>query len=123
MKQILLGFATLLLIAIQVLAQDTPPYWSLGGNTSATSASKLGTINNINLRVYTNNLERLRISAAGLVGIGTTIPTEKLQVNSSAKTNALRVQVGGATKLLVHGNGGISIGNGSTPPTNGLYVS
>ncbi len=32
------------------------------------------------------------------------------------------MQVNGLTKLLVHSNGGVSIGSGATPPANGLYV-
>ncbi|MEJ7676439.1 MAG: hypothetical protein WKG06_00870 [Segetibacter sp.] len=104
-------------------AQNTSPYWSLAGNSNATSTSKLGTTNAINLRLLTNNAERMRITTTGNVGIGTTNPTERLHINSASGTNALRVQVNGSTKLLVHKDGGVSIGSYVTPPANGLYVS
>lgn len=62
-------------------------------------------------------------SNAGLVGIGTTSPTERLHINSASGANALRVQVNGFTKLLVHSGGGVAIGLTATPPPNGLTVS
>lgn len=107
----------------KTIAQNTSPYWSLAGNSNATSTSKLGTTNAINLRLLTNNAERMRITTTGNVGIGTTNPTERLHINSASGTNALRVQVNGSTKLLVHKDGGVSIGSYVTPPANGLYVS
>jgi hypothetical protein len=123
MKKIFLSITALFSFIVIVNAQNTSPYWSLAGNSNATSSSKLGTTNAINLRLFTNNLERMRITTSGLVGIGTTSPIDKLHVNSPSGTNALRAQVNGATKLLVHGGGGVAIGANSTPPSNGLYVS
>ncbi|MBA4167902.1 MAG: hypothetical protein H0X41_10235 [Chitinophagaceae bacterium] len=70
------------------LAQNTSPYWSLSGNSTATSASKLSTTNNIPLRLFTNNVERLRIEAAGNIGIATTAPKGKLSIQSSGSTPA-----------------------------------
>jgi hypothetical protein len=104
-------------------AQNGTPYWSTLGNSNATSTSKLGTTNAINLRLFTNNAERMRISTSGMVGIGAVSPTERLHVNSLTGTNALRVQVNGNTKLLVHSGGGVAIGGNIAPPTNGLYVN
>ena len=124
MKKI--SFLITMLVALIIIsnAQNTSPYWSLAGNSNATTSSKLGTTNNISLRFYTNNMQRMIInSAAGFVGIGTTTPTERLHINSASGTNALRVQVNGFTKFLVHGGGGVTIGSGTTPPPNGLYVS
>jgi hypothetical protein len=59
---------------------------------------------------------------AQLVGIGTETPNSKLQINSEVGTNPLRVQINRLTKLLVHNNGGVSIGINETPPPEGLYV-
>jgi hypothetical protein len=104
-------------------AQNGTPYWSTLGNSNSTSTSKLGTTNAFNLRLYTNNLERVRITTTGLVGIGTISPTERLQVNSAAEANPFRAQVNGATKFLVHRYGGVAIGANVIPPANGLYVA
>src|SRR6185295_3531061 len=123
MKKIFSLLTVLSTLLIYGYAQNTSPYWSLAGNSNATSSSKLGTTNAINLRIFTNNLERARVTTAGLVGIGTTTPDSRLHVNSSAGQNAIRAQVNGSTKFFVDDLGGTSIGGTSTPPANGLYVS
>jgi hypothetical protein len=114
-------FATLLNSPI-LMAQNTSPYWSLAGNINATSSSKLGTTNAIPLRIFTTNSERIRINTSGLVGIGTTAPNSRLHVNASLGQQAIRAQVNGTTKFLVHDKGGVAIGSGDVPPANGLYV-
>src|SRR2546423_10551092 len=80
----ILGTFTLLLtlFSIQKLAaQNTSPYWSLAGNSTASNTtSKLGTTNAVNLRLFTKNLERVRIDTLGRVAIGTTAPGFKLHV-------------------------------------------
>ncbi len=98
--------------------------WSLAGNNNASANSRLGTTNNISLRFYTNNVQRMRIdSEAGWVGIGTLTPTDRLHVNSASSANAFRAQVNGLTKFLVHSGGGVAVGGNGTPPVNGLYVA
>lgn len=124
MKLNLFSISTLILLSMHVNAQNSSPYWSLAGNNNVTSSSKFGTTNNYSVRFYTNNTQRMIInSPAGLVGIGTTTPTDQLHVNSAVGTNPLRVQVNGYTKLFVHSAGGVAIGATATPPANGLYVS
>jgi hypothetical protein len=54
--------------------------WALTGN-SITGTEFLGTTNNQPLVIRTNNVERLRVTATGNVGIGTAAPTERLQVS------------------------------------------
>src|SRR5258706_12907196 len=102
MKKIfsLLTFLSALLIYGN--AQNTSPYWSLAGNSNATTSSKLGTTNAVSLRFLTKNSERMRIDTLGRVGIGTTSPSDKLHINSAAGFNAFRAQVNSSTKLLVH---------------------
>jgi hypothetical protein len=72
----------------KLAAQNTSPYWSLAGNSNASSTiSKLGTTNAINLRLFTNNLERVHINYTnGYVGIGTTAPAYKLHVVNTVTT-------------------------------------
>jgi hypothetical protein len=54
--------------------------WLLGGNTLA-SVQNLGTQSNHDLPIITNNTERMRVTTTGNVGIGTTGPSERLQVS------------------------------------------
>ena len=123
MKNIYLSIVILFALIINGRAQNTSPYWSLVGNNNATSSSKLGTTNAINLRLFTNNSERIRINTSGLVGINATSPTARLQVNSSTGQDPFRAQVNAITKFILKTNGGATIGGGSTPPSNGLYVA
>src|SRR5260221_2136590 len=123
MKNTYLSIIILFVLVINSRAQNTSPYWSLAGNSNATTSSKFGTTNAVPLRFLTKNLERMRVDTLGRIGIGTISPTDKLHVNSASGVNAFRAQVNGSTKLLVHSGGGVSVGSGSTPPSNGLYVS
>lgn len=67
--------------------------------------------------------ERMRITEAGDVGIGSASPDARLLVRGEAGETAFRVRVEGTTKLLVAGNGGVAIGqNFSSLPTDGLRV-
>lgn len=124
MKQIFFSISILIILSINVIAQNSSPYWSLAGNNNVNKSSKFGTTNDYSVRFYTNNIQRMIInSPAGFVGIGTTAPTERLHVNSALGANAFRVQVGGSTKLLVHSEGGVSVGTYAAAPANGLYVA
>ncbi|MBA3987452.1 MAG: hypothetical protein H0X63_12985 [Flavobacteriales bacterium] len=66
---------SLLLASSSLFAQ-----WQLTGNTLL-GTEYLGTNNNQPLRLYTNLTERMTITSTGLVGIGTTNPIHKLDIN------------------------------------------
>ncbi|HJW16381.1 MAG TPA: hypothetical protein VJ499_04645 [Flavisolibacter sp.] len=65
-------------------AQDLNMYWSVNGNANG-GTKRIGNTDNFHLSFITNNLERLRIDNTGRVGIGTTSPSEVLDVAGNIK--------------------------------------
>jgi hypothetical protein len=57
---------------------------------NAASEARIGTNSNHPVDFYTNNLARMRVSAAGDVGIGTTAPANKFEVNGDNVASAAR---------------------------------
>jgi hypothetical protein len=98
--QLPLLFTSMTLAAgICAQAQNTSPYWSLVGNSNASNTtSKLGTTNSVNLRLFTNNAERLRIDTLGRVGIGTTTPAASFDLRS---TSGLLARFTGGSKMYM----------------------
>lgn len=53
--------------------------WNTIGNTSTVVGTNfMGTTDNVDVAIYTNNVEKIRVKAAGDVGIGTNAPAYKL---------------------------------------------
>lgn len=63
-----------------LLCDITGNFFCDGGNTLGKDLT-LGTNDAYDQIFETNNLERMRISSGGLVGIGTMTPTEKLSIS------------------------------------------
>lgn len=81
--------------------------WSTLGNSVA-SAQKIGTLTAYDFPVYTNNVERMRVTSAGLVGIGTTSPANTLQVVATSDPLALGgLQSGTNTDSLLTVSNGV----------------
>jgi hypothetical protein len=73
--------------------------WSIMGNSGINpSTNYLGTSDNTNLSIRTNNTERIRVNATnGYIGINTNSPQEMLHINGSLRGNqsgALRISTG-----------------------------
>jgi hypothetical protein len=60
--------------------------WNQGGN-SLTSIKNLGTITNFDMAFKTNNVERMRLSTSGYLGIGTTTPAGRLHLVNANDDN------------------------------------
>jgi hypothetical protein len=71
---------------------DDSPFVT-GANLAANSSFAVGTQNANSLSLFTNNNARLSITSAGLVGIGTTSPGEKLVVYNSATNSECHLEV------------------------------
>ncbi|HEY6978348.1 MAG TPA: tail fiber domain-containing protein [Chitinophagaceae bacterium] len=58
--------------------------WHITGNTGTNAGTNfVGTTDNQGLSLRTNNTIRMRVTAAGNIGIGTTAPIQKLDVNGN----------------------------------------
>ena len=86
MKKVFLSLTALFFLIVCVNAQNSSPYWSMAGNSNAGSSVKFGTTNSADLKLITNNTERMRINAAGAVGIGANPSgSAKLDISSTSK--------------------------------------
>jgi hypothetical protein len=65
----------------------SPTYISFVNN-GTTGITGLGSVDN-DLAIYTQTVERIRINSSGNVGIGTTSPSQKLDVNGTAKATTV----------------------------------
>ncbi|MBO9565708.1 MAG: hypothetical protein J7621_23230 [Niastella sp.] len=82
--------------------------WSLTGNTGTNpSVNFIGTLDGQPLVVRTNNAERLRVDAAGNVGIGTNNPTAKLNVDGSVKLQNLATGTTETDVLVLAADGSV----------------
>lgn len=75
--------------------------WSLNGNNAVTAKSFIGPTNNAALIMKTNNLERLRITEKGWVGIGTPTPRSALQIKGQLIIDTLKAGNPQTDKILV----------------------
>jgi hypothetical protein len=68
--------------------QSSAAGWGLTGNTGTSpSTNFIGTSDNVDFVLRTNNTERARITSGGLVGVGTTPTTAKLQISDATTTS------------------------------------
>jgi len=95
-------------------------HYALGIDNSDADKFKIGFNTTIPGSLHINT--RLTIDTLGNIGIGTTAPANRLQVNSITGQNPFRADVEGVSRFQVHSNGGTSVGSASTPPVNGLLV-
>ncbi|MFY9310222.1 MAG: hypothetical protein WAQ28_14340 [Bacteroidia bacterium] len=108
--------------------------WSLTGNAGTSAGTNfLGTTDNVSLRFRTNNTEKMIIDSIGRVGIGTTLPSAKLEVTGStnAAITSLTQSVSGSGILIssditnTYHNSGIfwrSPNDNPTKPKAGIWM-
>jgi len=83
----------------QPFTPAAPNAWLTTGNAGTNPATSfLGTTDNYDLPVITNNTEKMRITAGGNVGVGTTAPVAKFEVNGAA-ANTSAYNAGSGTAI------------------------
>ncbi len=60
--------------------------WNYNGNT-VVSEKSIGTVDSFAIPFVTNNTEKMRLTAAGLVGIGTATPTATMELKGATSTS------------------------------------
>lgn len=71
--------------------------WGLTGNAgTSTSTNFLGTTDAKDLLIKTNNSERIRVASGGNIGIGSTSPSQKLDVSGNVKFSGALMPNGSA---------------------------
>jgi hypothetical protein len=106
--------------------------WDLTGNAGTNPATNfIGTSDNQPMVVRTNNTEKVRVTAAGNVGIGTATPSSKLEVSNSGITVASTSAIPTPGLAIINDGGGnnynddvsiVSYGT-STAPAFGMFTS
>ncbi len=88
MKKINYFFIVTCLCASLSLSNQCRAQWSLTGNAGTAIATNfLGTTDNKGLIFRTNNVERMRFTAAGNLGLGTVAPVARFQVAGGSTTS------------------------------------
>ena len=100
-------------------------FQSVGGFTGGTRSGIAAPVTR-SLAMYTDGVERVRVTSAGAVGIGTTTPSAPLDVRGSISSHSLSPNnsalaiITSGTQIAVAGNAGWFIrGNHPTSPYNG----
>lgn len=82
--------------------------WSLKGNTGTDSATNfIGTLDGQPLTLKTDNAARMIISSTGNIGIGTTTPSAKLNVDGTVKFENLAAGTGELDVLVLNPDGSV----------------
>jgi hypothetical protein len=110
---------------------DENSTWNAKGNAGTTPSSNfIGTTDAQGFAVRTNNADRMRILSTGEVGVGTTTPDTRLQVEGTQDNNGttalLKITNTGGSSMLFDGNEIDGANNGSlflnNNSTGGVYI-
>ncbi|MEZ5015199.1 MAG: hypothetical protein R2794_12995 [Chitinophagales bacterium] len=72
---------------------------------------------------YTGGAARVFLENNGNLTLNAALNQAQLHINSDAGEDAIKAQVNGSTKFIVHSNGSTSIGSSASGPSNGMYIS
>ncbi|OWP77440.1 hypothetical protein BWK62_07605 [Flavobacterium oreochromis] len=104
---------------------STPTNWTLSGNNNTNSNTHfIGTTNANDFVTKTDNVERLRVTSAGNLGIGTSSPTSTLDVNGTLRVRNIPVTTSSNQLLTSDANGNIATFNSYLPSdVDGIIAS
>ncbi len=96
--------------------------WSVDGNNITNTTDFIGTTNSQDLLIKTNNTEKMRVKAAGNIGIGTSTPLSMLDVAGGVSVGSAYsgVTAAPANGVIIEGN--VGIGTSSPDPAAMLHI-
>ncbi|RYY48381.1 MAG: hypothetical protein EOO06_10425 [Chitinophagaceae bacterium] len=104
--------------------------WSLTGNSNVQNYHFIGPINSAAFRIRTNNQQRMVVTAAGQVGIGTNAPSAAFELNSQVSglsgmrfTQPISLSPANGTALSVDAGGNVILVNSSSASSNAWLTS
>lgn len=110
------GTRWLLMSSQTTSAAATSSDWTLLGNNSTNPATNfIGTTNAVDFVTRTNNTEKVRVTSAGNVGIGTSAPTSTLDVNGALRVRSIPTTTSPTGLLTADTNGNVSSFNNYLP--------
>lgn len=84
-----------LMVSAQNETSNPNAFWKTIGNANINSGTQfIGTTTNASFRVRTNNTERVTVDSTGNVGIGVTLPAQKLDVAGNLKLSGALMPAG-----------------------------
>src|SRR5579871_2182275 len=98
---------------------QSPTFWSIGGNTNG-AVKNFGSTDNYDIPFITNNTERIRITASGNFGIGTTSPSAQLHTTGSVRFTGLTSDSTQLHLLVSDNNGNLFYRTVSSLTTSGI---
>lgn len=68
---------------------SSSPAWNISGNSGTNPTTNfIGTIDNQDFAIKTNNTEKIRVKSNGYLGIGTIVPNNKVEINHGTAGNS-----------------------------------
>lgn len=102
------------LLLMQGMQNVRAQNWSITGNAGTDPAVNfIGTTDNKNLKIRTNNVIRINMTNSGKVAIGNFTPVFKLDVKGGSINTDSVYRIGGNTVLSIKGTGNTFVGNNS----------
>jgi hypothetical protein len=92
---------------------DNQAYIRFASNDNATANALIGIPAANTLNIFTDNTERLRITSAGLVGVGTSSPTAKTEIAYTSTNPSLSTNTGAG--LALAGGSTVQLNFGTNP--------
>lgn len=110
----------------QYVTQPVSDVWKTTGNSGTTVNNNfIGTIDSVGFNIKTSNINRISIGQGGNVGIGTNIPTAKVEINNGTAGSGLKFTQlnSSSTPVTASSTLGVDTAGNVVVRPNGVFMS